>query len=140
MNLNPLKTTKQRIKISFQIHPGRLQPMGQGLQGAGEIPRNGRCTSCEFRNSSKKTTFHPVFCSKINPMLIYRSLADRAILHLSSSLPALPQGTKLLKCLDAVNVFHLCMCVFPFRPAKMKKGWMAGVRDKWDSRNATAKV
>ena len=28
----------------------------------------------------------------------------------------------------------------PPRPAKMKKGWMAGVRDKWDSRNATAKV
>jgi len=27
----------------------------------------------------------------------------------------------------------------PPRPAKMKKGWMAGVRDKWDSRNATAK-
>jgi len=27
----------------------------------------------------------------------------------------------------------------PPRPVKLKKGWLSGVRDKWDSRNSTAK-
>ena len=27
----------------------------------------------------------------------------------------------------------------PVRPAKLKKGWLSGVKDKWDARNIAAK-
>ena len=27
----------------------------------------------------------------------------------------------------------------PVRPAKLKKGWLSGVKDKWDARNYSAK-
>ena len=46
--------------------------------------------------------------------------------------PVLGRSTHLASFLESASP--------PPRPAKMKKGWMAGVRDKWDSRNATAKV
>ena len=27
----------------------------------------------------------------------------------------------------------------PVRPAKLKKGWLSGIKDKWDARNIAAK-